>query len=318
MTGTQFLKIGIVGVGKMGTFHARALEKMSEATLIGVYDVNPQQSQKIATDYHCQNFPTLQELFSKVDAVIVATPTESHYEIAKQCILQKKHILIEKPITSTLSQANDLIKLARENKVFIQVGLVERFNAAVVEAQKFIDNPQFITVNRQGPYDTKMATVGVVLDLMIHDIDLICMLVSSEIESIQATGISLFSSHEDIANVRLKFANGTIADLTASRASFERSRQMQIFQQSGHVTIDFMNSQVKNYLFSQNNSNPMNALKVSYPSVAKQQPLVNELQHFIHSIKTNVQPQPSAEQGTRALQIALQILDIIHNEDSNK
>ena len=276
------------------------------------------RAQKLAWQYNATPYSKMEELVGQVDAVIVAAPTHLHHEIGMYCLEHGVHTLVEKPIATTLDQARDLIQTAKLHNLVLQVGHVERFNPAVVEAVKYIENPKFLTMNRLGPYDPRMSNIGVVLDLMIHDIDLLLTLVDSEVVSIDATGLSVFSAHEDIANVRIRFANGALADLTASRASFERARFMHLFQQDAYISVDFMNARVKIYKKEKPVIESMQDLTVLYPPVQKQLPITAEILHFIDCIHTNKTPAPSGEKGSKALELALKITDKINRYDIPK
>ena len=312
------LKFGVIGAGKIGTFHTRTLAKMKGVTLVGVCDPDAMRAQKLAWEHNCTPYTHAEELVSQVDAVIVAAPTQLHHQIGMYCLEHGVHTLVEKPIAVTMEEARDLIQAAKRHQLVLQVGHVERFNPAVVEATKYIKDPRFITINRQGPYDGRMANISVVLDLMIHDLDLIYTLVPSEVVHVEAVGLSVFSPHEDIANVRLHFANGAVADITASRASFERARYMHLFQPSGYVSVDFMNARVKTYCKEKPVVNNMNDITVKYPKVEKQLPITAEILHFIDCIKTAKTPAPSGEKGSKALELALEILEKMNRFDVPK
>lgn len=312
------LKFGVIGAGKIGTFHTRTLAKMPGVNLVGVCDPDLMRAQKLAWQYNATPYSKMEDLVGQVDAVIVAAPTQLHHQIGVYCLEHGVHTLVEKPIASTLEQARDLIRAAKQHERVLQVGHVERFNPAVVEAVKYIDHPKFITMNRLGPYDARMSNIGVVLDLMIHDIDLLLTLVPSEVKSIDATGMSVFSAHEDIANVRIRFADGTLADLTASRASFERARFMHLFQQDAYISVDFMNARVKMYKKEKPVISSMQDLTVIYPPVQKQLPITAEILHFIDCIKTHKTPVPSGEKGSKALELALKITEQIRRFDIPK
>ena len=298
MADENTLKFGVIGAGKIGTFHTRTLSKMKGVTLVGVCDPDLMRAQKLAWQYNATPYSKMEELVGQVDAVIVAAPTHLHHQIGMYCLEHGVHTLVEKPIATTLDQARDLIRTAKLHGLVLQVGHVERFNPAVVEAVKYIENPKFITMNRLGPYDARMSNIGVVLDLMIH--------------------LSVFSHHEDIANVRIRFANGALADLTASRASFERARFMHLFQQDAYISVDFMNARVKIYKKEKPVIESMQDLTVIYPPVQKQLPITSEILHFIDCIKTNKTPAPSGEKGSKALELALKITDQITRYDIPK
>jgi len=318
MADNTSLKFGVIGAGKIGTFHTRTLASMPDVTLVGVCDPDLMRAQKLAWQYNATPYSKMEELVSQVDAVIVAAPTQLHHQIGMYCLQHGVHTLVEKPIAVTLEEARDLIRAAKLYNRVLQVGHVERFNPAVVEAVKYIDNPIFLTMNRLGPYDARMSNIGVVLDLMIHDLDLLLTLVDSEVQSIDATGLSVFSKHEDIANVRIRFANGTLADLTASRASFERARYMHLFQQDAYISVDFMNARVKLYKKEKPVITSMQDLTVLYPPVKKQLPITTEILHFIDCIKTHKTPAPSGEKGSKALELALKITESITRFDIPK
>ena len=318
MAEKKSLKFGVIGAGKIGTFHTRTLASMPDVTLVGVSDPDFLRAQKLAWQYNATPYSKMEELVGQVDAVIVAAPTPLHHKIGMYCLEHGVHTLVEKPIAVTLDEARDLINAAKKHDRILQVGHVERFNPAVVAAVDYIKNPKFITMNRLGPYDARMSHIGVVLDLMIHDLDLLLTLVDSEVESVEAMGLSVFSKHEDIATVRVRFANGALADLTASRASFERARFMHLFQQNAYISVDFMNARVKLYKKEKPEINSMQDLTVEYPPVKKQMPITAEILHFIDCINTHKTPAPSGEKGSKALELALKITESINRVDIPK
>lgn len=318
MAETKNIKFGVIGAGKIGTFHTRTLAKMPGVTLVGVCDPDVMRAQKLAWAHNCTPYTKPEELAGQVDAVIVAAPTQLHHQIGMFFLEHGVHTLVEKPIAVTMQEARDLISAAKRNHLVLQVGHVERFNPAVVEAVKYIHNPRFITINRQGPYDARMSNISVVLDLMIHDLDLLYTLIPGEVVHVEAVGLSVFSPHEDIANVRLHFDNGAVADVTASRASFERARYMHLFQPDGYVSVDFMNARVKTYRKEKPVIQNMADLTVDYPKVEKQLPITAEILHFIDCIKTAKTPAPSGEKGTKALELALQIMEKMNRFDVPK
>lgn len=306
------IKFGVIGAGKIGTFHTRTLSKMDGVELVGVCDTNLERAKALAQEYSCKPFTEYSELLKNVEAVIVAAPTPLHHEIGMYCLNHKIHTLLEKPIASTMEQARELVKAAQENKVLLQIGHIERFNPAVVEAFKYIKDPKFIVIKRMGPYDPRVSSVSVVLDLMIHDIDLLLTMLKSDVVSIDAVGLSAFSEHEDMANVRLKFANGCTADVTASRTSFEKSRFMNLYQEDAYISVDFMNARVKIYRKKAPLVKTLDDVDVIFPQVEKQLPMTSEILHFIDCIKNQKTPAPSGEKGAKALQVALDIIDKIH------
>lgn len=306
------IKFGVIGAGKIGTYHTRTLSKLEEVELVGVCDNNLERAKALSAEYNCTPFEKYSEMLEKVEAVIVAAPTPLHHEIGMYCLNHKVHTLMEKPIASTMEQARELVKAAQENKVLLQIGHIERFNPAVVEAFKYIKDPKFIAIKRMGPYDPRVSSVGVVLDLMIHDIDLLLTMLKSDVVSIDALGLSAFSQYEDIANVRLKFANGCTADVTASRASFEKARYMNLYQEDAYISVDFMNARIKIYRKKTPIIKTLDDVDVIFPQVEKQLPMTSEILHFIDCIKNNKTPAPSGEKGAKALQVALDIIDKIN------
>ncbi|MGB2578327.1 putative dehydrogenase [Elusimicrobium simillimum] len=312
------IKIGVIGAGKIGTFHTRTLAKMEGMELVGVCDPDSMRAQKLAWEYNCTPYENYESLIPQVDAVVVAAPTPLHHKIGMYSLEHGVHTMMEKPIASNMAQAREMIDMAKKRNVVFQIGHVERFNPAVVEATKYIKNPRFISINRLGPYDPRMAAVGVVLDLMIHDIDLILTMVDSPIVDIEATGLSVFSEAEDIANVRFKFENGAIADVTASRASFERARYMHLYQPDAYISVDFMNAGVKIYKKEKPVIKDLKDISVIYPVVNKQMPITSELLHFKDSILHASPTGPSGERGAMALEIAMQIEEKIMRYDLPK
>lgn len=305
------IRFGVIGAGRIGTFHTRTLSTLSEVELVGVCDNNFERATALAKEYNCKPYSDYKEMLKDIEAVIVAAPTPLHHEIGMYCLNQKKHTLLEKPIASTMEQARELVEAAKQNNVLLQIGHIERFNPAVVEAFKYIKEPKFIAIKRMGPYDPRVSSVGVVLDLMIHDIDLLLTMLKSDVVSIEALGLSAFSQYEDIANVRLKFANGCVADVTASRASFEKARTMNLYQQDAYISIDFMNARVKIYRKKTPVVKTLDDVEVIFPQVEKQLPMTSEILHFIDCIKNHKTPAPSGEKGAKALQVALDIIDKI-------
>lgn len=305
------IKFGVIGAGKIGTFHVRTLSKMKNIELVGVCDRDPMRAQNLAWEYNSTAYTRYEDLIPQVEAVIVAAPTELHHTIGMYCLEHGVNTLMEKPIASTMEQARELIAKAKEKNVLLQIGHVERFNPAVLEAFKYIKDPKFIAIKRLGTYDPRMANIGVVLDLMIHDIDLLLTMLKSDVISIDAIGLSAFSQHEDIANVRLKFANGCTADVTASRASFERARYMNLYQEDAYISVDFMNARVKIYKKKVPIIKNLSDIDVIYPTVDKQMPITSEILHFVDCIQNNKTPGPSGEKGGKALLVALEIIDQI-------
>ena len=234
------IRVGVVGVGRLGSFHTKVYSRLDNVKLVGVCDCNLERAIEVGKKYHTASFSDYEDLFDKVDAASIAVPTSLHYNIAKDFLNHNIHVLIEKPVTKTLSEADELIDIARERKLILQVGHVERFNSAVLAIEPFLKKPKFIECQRLGPFHKRVKDVGVVLDLMIHDIDIVLGLIKQDVVNIEAVGLSTISDYEDVANVRLTFEDGTIADITASRVTKDVVRKMRIFQEESYLSLDYV------------------------------------------------------------------------------
>ncbi len=303
------LKVGVIGAGRMGTHHARVLGKHPGFELVGVADTNQWRAQLAAWRAGGLAYRDFKDLLGKVDAVVIAVPTEHHFPVGMAALEAGKHVLIEKPIAGTVGEAKGLLAAAEANKVQLQVGHVERFNPAVLGAIPYIREPRFITVERLGPYDPRVGAIGVVLDLMIHDLDILLTLVGSEVESLEALGASLFAKPEDIANVRVRFKNGCVADLTASRISIKRCRKIRIFQESSYISLDYMNASLNVYRKKKPEIKSLKDVEIIVPKLDKTEPLRVELDHFRDCIIHDRKPWTSGEHGLEALELALQVTD---------
>ena len=304
------LRFGVIGAGRMGTNHAKVISKRDDVELVGICDTNTWSAQIAAWRCGAMAFSDYRELLPKIDAVIVAVPTERHYEIGMASLEAGLHTLIEKPIASNIDEARLLLDKSQDRGVQLQVGHVERFNPAVLAAIEHISEPRFLTVERLGPYDPRMAGIGVVLDLMIHDLDILLTLVDSKVTSLEALGASLISKHEDIANVRVRFENGCIADLTASRISLKRCRKIRIFQESSYISLDYLNASLDIYRKKRPDiKNLLKDVERVTPRLTRRGSLDIEIDHFTECIRNNRKPWPSAEYGIEALKLALQITE---------
>lgn len=299
------LRVGIVGVGHLGAIHAKVYSKLDNVELVGVCDCNLERALEVGKKYKTRSYADYEDLFGKVDAASIVVPTSLHYNVAKEFLNNNIHVLIEKPITKTLSEADELIDIARKNDLIIQVGHVERFNAAVLALEKYLVKPKFIECQRLGPFHKRVEDVGVVLDLMIHDIDIVLGLIKQEVVTIEAVGLSTMSAHEDVANVRLIFEDGTIADITASRVTKDVVRKIRIFQEDSYISLDYIDQEVT--LFKKTGS------KISKEKVKikKVLPLDEELRSFVQCVRTHTRPIVSGVEGRRALQVALAIIEKI-------
>ncbi len=295
------VRVGVVGVGRLGSEHARIYSGMKSVSLLGVVDSIEERAEKIGKSYRAESFTRCSSLFGKVEAVSIAVPTDIHYRIAKDFLERGIHVLLEKPITQTLSQAKKLISLSERKKVILQVGHIERFNSALQQLERHVKNPRFIECHRLSPFQERGIEVGVVLDLMIHDIDIILSLVKSPIRRIEATGVKVLSPYEDIANARVTFANGAVANITSSRISREKMRKMRIFERDTYASVDFLHQTISIY------KHTAHGITRETPEIKKVEPLKLELKHFINCVLKKYEPLVSGRPAKEALQIALQI-----------
>ena len=321
----QQLKVAVIGVGHLGKHHVEHFYSIKNIVLAGVYDIDKARAEKISDKYDITSFSTIDELLKNVDAVSIVTPTEDHKKVAIKCIENKKHVFIEKPITSTVADADELINLAEKNKTIIQIGHIERLNPAILPLKAYNINPRYVEVQRLAPYMERGSEVPVVLDLMIHDIDLILTFISSPIKDIKATGISIMTKSIDIANARITFKNGAVANLTSSRVAKDRVRKMKIFQQDLYITVDLLMSLTEIYRAVDNNKNNSKTImsaplesngrnrQILYekPPIIKQDALKMELTNFVNSIKGVEKPIVDGRAGRNALELAIKIQDKI-------
>lgn len=317
------IRIGVIGVGHLGAIHAKLLKKIVDADLTGIFDLDQDKADHVATELKIHSYPSPDLLFENVDAISVAASTTAHFDVAASAIEKGKHIFIEKPITETSAQARMLNELAQKKNVLIQVGHIERFNPAILALEKYNLNPLFIESHRLAQFNPRGTDVPVVLDLMIHDIDLILSLVKSEVKKINADGVAVISDTADIANARLEFYNGCIANVTASRISQKKMRKMRLFQHDAYISIDFSGSKAEVFYLADPNDPTIKPTKelgsiekgkikrtIAYdrPQIKEINPLHYELSLFIESIRTGTPPAVTGVDGQRALEVAEEIL----------
>ena len=310
------LRVAVIGAGHLGAFHAKvyhALKVRSSVSLVGVCDINKSVAKEVARRYNTEYYTDYHDLLDKVDAVSIVVPTTLHHEVAKDFLKAGIDVLVEKPLTKTLEEADELIALAKKKNLILQVGHIERFNSAIRAVEPLLSKPKFIECQRLGSTKKKgrIKDVGVVLDLMIHDIDIILGLVNSTVKHIEAVGISSVSDHEDLANVRLTFRNNVIADITASRVTQEEVRKIRIFQKDSYILLDFMHQDA--FLFS----GADNQLKKERIKMKKKEPLKVELKSFINCVRSRKKPVVSGQEGRQALEVALDILDKIKSNQAS-
>jgi len=323
------VKVGVVGVGHLGTLHAKMYDELDSAQLVGVYDIDPVRCESVAGDLHVRAFLKLGELIASAEAVSVATPTVTHHAIASSAIEGGLHAFIEKPITSTVGEAEELVRAADERKVKVQVGHIERFNPALLALEKYHLEPMFIESHRLAQFNPRGTDVAVVLDLMIHDIDIILSLVRSPVERIDASGVAVVSDSVDIANARVQFENGCVANVTASRISQRQMRKMRLFQRDAYISIDFSDGLAEVFRLVDATDQTANTTvmlgeigegkfkrKIVYeqPEVKEVNALKYELASFLRSIRDDGEPLVTARDGLRALQVADVIMEKIKDQ----
>ncbi len=309
--------VGVLGVGSLGFHHARLLADIAEAHLVGIYDVDQERARSVAAEHGTRAFADLDGLLAEVEAVCVVVPTSAHHEVARAAIEHNCHLLIEKPITTTTVEADDLIERAAAKGLIIQVGHIERFNGAVRACEPHLDNPLFVESHRLAPFGRRGTDVAVVLDLMIHDIDLILSLVKRPVADTRAAGVSVISGNVDIANARLEFEGGAVANITASRVSIQKQRKIRFFQPSGYISLDLGRGTGEFYRRADGkpDMNDITQLSEIVEHVPLRgdggEPLRLELQSFARAVRNEAPVAVSGADGRRALAVALDIVERI-------
>lgn len=301
------IKTAVIGVGSLGQHHARILARHPGSDLAGIVDTEVKRREKIAGQYNVPSFSQVRDIIGKAQAAVVSVPTPVHYRVAKELLSAGIHCLVEKPFTSTVDEAQELIALAREKNLVLQVGHVERFNPAIAAARPYVKAPRFVEVNRLGPYDPRTSHIGVVLDLMIHDLDILLELVGDKVVSLEAHGAKILSDHEDIAKVRLKFSKGCVADVSASRITLDKYRKIRIFQYDSYISVDYAGKSLKIYRKKNEVVKGLGDIEVVKPNLKDEEPLYQELDHFLGCISAGKKPLVSGEHGRDALELALEI-----------
>jgi len=291
----------VVGVGHLGSIHAQIYKKLQNCSLVGVCDADEARAKQVSDDLGILGFTDYRQLLDKVEALSIAVPTRLHYQIAEEFLRHNIHVLVEKPFTATLKEADSLIKTAQKNKLILQVGHIERFNSAFSATKEIIRNPRFIECHRLSPFPQRSLDIGAVLDLMIHDIDIILGLVNAPLKKIEAVGVSVLTKFEDIANARITFGDGCVANLTASRVSDEWLRKIRIFQKDTYISLDYR--EAKACVYRKKGSK---ITKEDLP-IEKEQPLKKELESFLDCILQNKEPLVCGRVAREALAVALKI-----------
>lgn len=302
------VKVGVIGVGYLGQHHARIYSEIEEADLVAVVDIDKQKADKFAKQYKCEPYYDYKDVLDKVDALSIVTPTTTHYSIAKDCLIAGRDILIEKPITVSLEEADELINSSFKKNCIIQVGHLERYNPAILTISEMIQEPMFLESERFSPFLGRGIDVDVTLDLMIHDIDIMLSFISSNVKDIHAVGAKILTDKIDVAKAWIEFENGCIALATVSRLSPEKQRKLKIFQKESYILIDYQSSEVKRYY-----RDDFGTIKFEQRKPDFKEPLKEEIRDFINCIKNRKRPKVSAIEGRNALKVILEINNIIKN-----
>ncbi len=312
----ELKRLGVIGVGHLGQHHARVYTEILGTQLVGVVDQSESRASVIGETLGVPFYTNIDEFIQKArpEAVSVVVPTSLHYEVAKKALLSGIHVLIEKPVTTTVREAEDLLRIAEKYDLVLQVGHIERFNSAIQYISKIIHDPVFLQSRRLGPYSTRINDVGVVLDLMIHDIDIIMSLVKSDIREISAMGRCLRSDHEDLATAQMSFENGSIAHIHVSRVSERRLRLLEITEPQRYVTVNYETQDVSIHRCVKEDNSLIEVIE--HPVFPKSEPLKLELQHFVSCVREGKQPLVGISDGKRALEVAISVLKQIHIAES--
>ena len=322
------LKLGIFGVGHLGKFHLNNWKDISGVELVGFYDPDDVSAQEVSEKYQLPRFLDAERLIGACDAIDVVAPTPFHFDLCEKAIKSGKHVFVEKPLANTMDEARDLVKLVKESNIKMQVGHVERFNPAYLATQDLDLNPMFIEVHRLAQFNPRGTEVSVILDLMIHDIDIILNLVKSEVKAISASGVAVMTDTPDIANVRIEFNNGCVVNLTSSRISMKRMRKMRLFQKDAYIGIDFLNKKteiiklktprdLEAFSFDLDTPHGKRTIAILNPVIPEVNAIKMELEKFRDAVVNNTPTIVSEVDGYRAMDIAHQILNKIKNASIN-
>lgn len=324
------LKIGVVGAGHLGKIHIKCILQISKYQLVGFYDSDPTNAKKVSEDFGVKSYKGIDELIDDVDVIDIVTPTLSHFNIASMALKKFKHVFIEKPVVTTPAQALELIQVAEEANVKVQVGHVERFNPAFIAVADQINNPLFIETHRLAQFNPRGTDVPVILDLMIHDLDIVLNVVKSDIRKVSASGVAVVSDTPDIANARVEFDNGCVANLTASRISMKNMRKTRIFQKDAYISIDFLEkkSEIISMTEDIDTNDPLamvldlgenkkpKQIKMAKPEIIPSNAILSELESFADAIKFNTVPPVTINDGYAALDLAYRIIEKMNTSNT--
>ena len=317
------LRVGILGVGHLGKFHLNNWKEIEGVEIVGFFDPNDDSAEEVIIKYQLKRFNKAEDLINAVDAVDIIAPTTAHFELCKAAIIKGKHVFVEKPLANTMQEAKELVKLAKEANIKFQVGHVERFNPAFLALKNYSLEPMFIEVHRLAQFNPRGTDVSVILDLMIHDIDIILNLVKSNVKNISANGVAVMSDTPDIANVRIEFDNGCVANLTSSRISMKKMRKMRLFQKDAYIGIDFLDKKteiiqlntpatVNAFTFDIETNSGKKTIAIANPVITEGNAIKMELEAFHQAILKNTEPLVNVVDGFRAMDVAHQILNKIN------
>ncbi len=305
---THPLKVAVVGVGYLGKIHAKIYHNLPGTELVAVVDTDAKNVRAVARQYGCSALDRVEQLVGRVDAASIAVPTTAHLPVAEQLLRNGIHVLLEKPVAPTVEESRTIVKLAADNRVILQIGHLERFNAGVMKLAELADDPRFIEVHRLGAFVARGTDVDVVADLMIHDIDIVLSLVRAELKDVRATGARVVTEHVDIANARLEFDNGAVANVTASRVSRNRFRRIRVFSKDRYLGLNFTDQQLDSvFPEAATDGERFPRLIEQRVEVEPQLPLNAELAHFVECVRHNRRPLVAGEDGLRAMQVAQQV-----------
>lgn len=320
------LKIGVLGAGHLGKIHIKCIKDLQNYQLAGFYDANEETADAVASEFGIKKFDSVHQLINAVDVVDIVTPTVSHFECAAESLKSGRHVFIEKPVVATPGEARELIEIAKEAGVKVQVGHVERFNPAFLAARPYISKPMFIETHRLAQFNPRGTDVPVVLDLMIHDIDIVLSVVNSEVKKINASGVAIVSDTPDIANARIEFDNGCVANLTASRISMKNMRKSRFFQRDAYIAVDFLKKDIEIVRMNNIDKEPddpfaivielgegkgLKEIILDKPEIVPNNAIMTELERFAEAIENNATPPVTIYDGYKALDVAYKILDKI-------
>lgn len=307
----KIIRVAVIGVGKLGSRHAEKYMKIPGVKLVGICDTDELKAREVAKACRTEHFRDYRDLIGKVDAANIVVPSPKHYEISKDFLEHGVHLLIEKPITLNVSHADELLRIAKEKRLVIEVGHIERFNSAIRSIQKILKTPRFIECHRLGPYDPRVADVGVTLDLMIHDIDIVLTFAKSPVKTLDAVGAKILSPTEDISNARIRFENNCVCNLTASRVTPDVVRKIRIFQEDAYISLDYVKQEAEIYT--------KDGFKIRHEkiNIAKSDSLNEELRDFIECVRLGRSPVVTGDDARNALAVAMRISDEIQKTENS-